>query len=308
MYLKQHLNNLKTKLANFGEIGNAQLLLLVGLLGVLGFIAAATFLPTGNKRISSLFPKENSQAAGTIDLSINPSQVNANEETTFNVNIDANSPTATISAVSLKVSFDPQFLRANSITSTGFLPTVLSPGTITENSAQIDLGANPTQLKSGGGTLAVISFTALRSTSSASVINFDPSTQVAAIGLTGDQTGTLSPANVTINPAPTPTPLPTPTPTPLDTTNPQITITSPQNGQKVARKSNVTISANASDNIAVTKVEFYLNNSLLSTDANSPYSANWNVPTGKPTTYTISAKAYDARGNNSTSTINVTSN
>lgn len=86
----------------------------------------------------------------------------------------------------------------------------------------------------------------------------------------------------------------------LDTTAPTVSITSPANNSVVSKNSTVTISANASDNVAVSKVEFYVNNTLKCTDISSPYACSWNVPSGK-NTYTLTAKAYDAINNNTTS-------
>ena len=95
----------------------------------------------------------------------------------------------------------------------------------------------------------------------------------------------------------------------VDTTPPKVIITKPLNGAKVAKKMTVTISANASDNVGVTKVELYVNNQLQCADFVAPYSCNWNVPGGKPgVTYSLLAKAYDSKGNvGSSATVKVTS-
>ena len=113
----------------------------------------------------------------------------------------------------------------------------------------------------------------------------------------------------TATPTPTtvPSPTDTPTPTPVDTQAPAVTITNPLNNALVSRGSRVTISATASDNIKVTKVEFYINNSLLSTDTTSPYSTSWRVPFTRNVPYTITAKAYDPSNNVGTASITVTS-
>jgi subtilisin family serine protease len=90
----------------------------------------------------------------------------------------------------------------------------------------------------------------------------------------------------------------------VDNTAPTVSITSPLNGATVARNSTVNILANATDNVVVTKVEFYVNNSLKCTDTTAAYSCSW-VPTQK-TSYTLKAKAYDGQGNNTTHQITVT--
>jgi beta-glucanase (GH16 family) len=81
-----------------------------------------------------------------------------------------------------------------------------------------------------------------------------------------------------------------------DRTAPSVAITSPQNGATVRRNTNVTVSATASDNVAVSKVEFYAGATLLGTDTAAPYSATWKTGTRKGF-QTISAKAYDPAGN-----------
>jgi putative alpha-1,2-mannosidase len=119
-------------------------------------------------------------------------------------------------------------------------------------------------------------------------------------------TPTLTPTP-TNTPIPTPTPLPTATPTPAaDSIKPTVSITSPANGSTVARRTSVTITATATDNVGIAKVEFYINNNLLCTDTSSPYTCNWQVPNAKNAQYTITAKAYDAAGNTATTTSTVT--
>jgi fibronectin type 3 domain-containing protein len=79
-----------------------------------------------------------------------------------------------------------------------------------------------------------------------------------------------------------------------DVQNPTATIKDPAEGATVS--GNVTINADASDDVGVSKVEFYDNGVLISSDTSAPYSAVWDstkVPNG---THTITAKAYDAAG------------
>ena len=80
-----------------------------------------------------------------------------------------------------------------------------------------------------------------------------------------------------------------------DTTPPTVSLTAPSNNATVS--GTVTISASASDNVAVSRVEFYLNGLLVSTDSAAPYSCIWNTSTVVNGSYTWSARAYDAAGN-----------
>jgi|GEM_PF-3078699 len=107
-------------------------------------------------------------------------------------------------------------------------------------------------------------------------------------------------------PIPTKPPSPTPTKAVADTIAPTVRITSPKNGAVINRYRSVTIAATASDNVGVTKVEFYINNALRCTSYKTPYSCSW-YPGGKRyVNYTIKAKAYDKTGNVGYSSINVT--
>jgi beta-lactamase superfamily II metal-dependent hydrolase len=84
-----------------------------------------------------------------------------------------------------------------------------------------------------------------------------------------------------------------------DTTPPAVSITAPGNGATVSGTTSVT--ASASDNVAVTKVEFYLDGSLQSTDTTSPYAWSWNTTTATNATHTLTSMAYDAANNSATS-------
>ncbi len=92
-----------------------------------------------------------------------------------------------------------------------------------------------------------------------------------------------------------------------DTTAPTVSNLNPIDGAVVS--GNVAVSANATDNVGVTKVEFYLNNVLTSSLTSSPYSFGWNTMGVANGPYTITAKAYDAAGNVSTpASVNITVN
>lgn len=81
----------------------------------------------------------------------------------------------------------------------------------------------------------------------------------------------------------------------IDVIPPQVTITFPLIASSV--NNSVTLSATATDNVGVSKVEFYVNGTLHSTDTTDPYAFTWNTSAIANGTYTLSAKAYDAAGN-----------
>lgn len=91
-----------------------------------------------------------------------------------------------------------------------------------------------------------------------------------------------------------------------DTIPPTVSITNPADGAIVARKSTVTITATANDNVGVTRVEFLVNGVLRCSDTTAPYSCNWSVPNSR-TTHQLQARALDQAGNTATATIQVTS-
>lgn len=127
---------------------------------------------------------------------------------------------------------------------------------------------------------------------------------LGAFGVTNIATPTPT---LTPTPTATPTPTLTPTPTPIDSTPPTVAITNPLDGSRVFRNNTITIRATASDNVAVQRVEFYINGNLLSTDFTSAYTASWHVPSPRGVVYTITAKAYDTSNNSASSSVTVTS-
>jgi Big-like domain-containing protein len=85
-----------------------------------------------------------------------------------------------------------------------------------------------------------------------------------------------------------------------DTTPPAVSITAPSNGATVS--GTVAVNASASDNVGVTKVEFYLDGALKSSDTTSPYSWSWDTTGSANGSHSLTAKAYDAANNSKTST------
>jgi hypothetical protein len=81
----------------------------------------------------------------------------------------------------------------------------------------------------------------------------------------------------------------------------------PKSGDTVS--GTVSLSANASDDIGVTKVEFLVNGVVLGTVSASPYTVTWNTALTANGSASITAKAYDGSGNvTTTSAVSVTIN
>jgi hypothetical protein len=92
-----------------------------------------------------------------------------------------------------------------------------------------------------------------------------------------------------------------------DTTAPTVSITSPVASTSVS--GTVSIQANASDNVGVTRVDFLLDGAVLSSDTTSPYSASWNTNGTANGTHSLTARAFDAANNQKTSaSVSVTVN
>jgi hypothetical protein len=86
-----------------------------------------------------------------------------------------------------------------------------------------------------------------------------------------------------------------------DTTPPTVSITAPGNNTSVTKKSTVTLSATAADNVGVTSVAFFVNGTLTCSATTRPYTCAWKVPAAPNRTYQLQAKAYDAQANMGTS-------
>ncbi len=86
-----------------------------------------------------------------------------------------------------------------------------------------------------------------------------------------------------------------------DTTPPTVSITAPAGGSSVAVGTPVAIAATAVDNVAVAKVEFYVDGALKSTATAAPYGYTWPTTGLAAGAHSLAAKAYDAAGNAATS-------
>ena len=84
-----------------------------------------------------------------------------------------------------------------------------------------------------------------------------------------------------------------------DTTAPSTSLTAPTGGATLS--GTATVSADASDNVGVSKVDFFAGSTLIGSDTTSPYSVSWNTAGVANGSYSITSKAYDAAGNVGTS-------
>lgn len=89
---------------------------------------------------------------------------------------------------------------------------------------------------------------------------------------------------------------------------PTVLILYPATGSIFTIGTVVTISVDASDNVGIDRVEFYVDGELLSTDTTPPYRYNWDSTGYSSGTHTIYVKAFDLAGNNNSQLITVTLN
>jgi len=87
---------------------------------------------------------------------------------------------------------------------------------------------------------------------------------------------------------------------PADATPPTVSLTAPAAGGTVSGTA-ATLSATAADNVAVSKVDFFVDGALVGTDTSSPYSIGWNSTTVANGSHTFTARATDSSGNATTS-------
>ena len=84
-----------------------------------------------------------------------------------------------------------------------------------------------------------------------------------------------------------------------DTTPPTCELTAPSAGATVS--DSITLSATASDNESVSRVDFYVGSNKVGSDNTSPYSISWDSNTVANGTYNVEAVAFDTAGNSTTS-------
>lgn len=83
----------------------------------------------------------------------------------------------------------------------------------------------------------------------------------------------------------------------VDTTPPEVRIIQPHAYDVFGTNENVTISAQATDDVGVEYVTFIIDNIIVGVDYQKPYKATFNTNIVAPGYHTIQAQAIDAAGN-----------
>ncbi len=97
-----------------------------------------------------------------------------------------------------------------------------------------------------------------------------------------------------------PTP-PTPVENGKDAAAPTASLTAPAQGSTVSGLA--TLIAAATDDVAVARVEFYVDDKLVSTDSTAPYEVLWDTRTAIDGVHALQAKAYDSSGKTGNSSL-----
>lgn len=87
-----------------------------------------------------------------------------------------------------------------------------------------------------------------------------------------------------------------------DSSSPEVTITSPASDSSFTTPQTVTITASASDDVRVRKVEFYRDGTRTRTDKSKPFTSEWSLTSAHQGLHTWTAVAFDSAGNSSVST------
>lgn len=88
---------------------------------------------------------------------------------------------------------------------------------------------------------------------------------------------------------------------PTDTTPPVVTIVSPTSGASAS--GTVAVLVNATDNVAVTRVNLLIDGAVIAMDTSAPYNFSFDSTHFSNGTHSLSAQAFDAQGNMGTSTL-----
>ncbi len=173
----------------------------------------------------------------------------------------------------------------------------------------------PTNLASGSQTTTSISLTWTAATDDVAVANYTiyrNGVLAATVGTTNyidngrrynttysytiravDTSANLSPASAPLSVSTLP-----------DTVAPTVALTAPPSGQTM--QLTVPLSATASDDLDLARVEFYVDSTLITSISAAPFALNWNSYAVHNGAHSITAKAIDASGNFSTQAVVIT--
>lgn len=227
--------------------------------------------------------------AATVSNTYSPATQTVQTGSNVTITITTNAGTSQVLTDQLRVTFDSSKLQYVSVDYTGSpLDTDAPDAGIGTNYFQISrytLNPKPT----GNFILAKLTFKALATTGTTSLA-YDATN--SSVYVQEDNGAANALATVTG------------TSLTFDGVAPSISVTSPVNNTTIAGVT--TFSANATDTVGVTKVEFKVDGTVRATDTVSPYSTTIDAAALSVGSHTFSAVAYDGVGYTTTATVTVT--
>lgn len=227
-----------------------------------------------------------SAAAGTATMTLTPATQTVNHNANFTVEVRENSGTEAVNAVQSNLIYDQNALDFISIdTSTSAFSLLFEES---GGNGMVKIARTSPNPLTGNQLVAKVTFRA-KNTPGITGVDFAAGTAIVRVSDQVDVLGTMTGGVYTIV-------------DPL----PNINITSPANNQIVSKT--ITVAATATDDLSVTKVEFLVDNVLKGSDttaSGTTYSVSLDTTTLTNAVHTLTAKAYDANGNK-TSSINFT--
>ncbi len=254
--------------------------------------------------VSSLSPNSATAGGAAFTLTVNGTNFVSGASVRWNgaartsTFVSATQLTAAIAAADIAASGTAQVTVANpdggvsnastfTIGNPAPAPTVssLSPSSTTAGGAAFTLTVNGTNFVSGA---SVRWNGAVRASTFVSATQLTSAIAAADIAASGTAQVTVANPDGGVSNANTFTIAP-------DTQPPTVTITAPTGGSTVSGV--ITLSASATDNVGVSRVDFYVNTTLIGSAGNAPYQVTWDSRSRANGNVALAAKAYDAADN-----------
>jgi chitodextrinase len=213
------------------------------------------------------------KAAGTATLALSPTSKSVNQGESFAVEIREDSNTDPVNAVQANLTYDASMLNVTSVDYTGSAFGIQAEETLGSGTIELARGVSGGNTVTGDQLFAKVNFTA-KTVPGTTTVSFGAGSAIVRATDNSDILGSTVPGTYTIGDPP-----------------PVVTITNPAEGEEVS--GTVSVTATATDNIGVTKVEFRIDGNLRNTDTATPYAYNWDTTTDADGEHTVSAKAYD---------------
>lgn len=223
-------------------------------------------------------------AAGTSDMFLLPATQSVNQNTNFSVEIREDSGTEPVNAIQADLTYDDARLDFVSVTTSAAFDidaeTFGSGGVIR-------IARGTVVPKTGDQLVATVTFNA-RPGAGATSVNFSVSSAVVASSDNTDILASTTGGTYTVVDPP-----------------PTVSLTSPTNNSVVS--GNITVSATATDDDGVSRVDFTIDGStLIGSDSTSPYSINWDTTSVSSGSHVLTAEAFDTGSNSSVFSVNIT--